>query len=86
MIISEIELFEALAKEFGRDKAKSFVEYVEIKVDKRLEEKTSIFATKEDTARLETKIAEAKTEMIKWMFIFWVGQLAAMVAVVKLIH
>ena len=29
-------------------------------------------------AELQTEIANAKSEMIKWMFIFWVGQLAAM--------
>ena len=25
-------------------------------------------------AQVETKIAEAKADLIKWMFIFWVGQ------------
>jgi hypothetical protein len=32
------------------------------------------FATKDE---LKKEIAEAKAELIKWMFIFWVGQLAA---------
>jgi hypothetical protein len=27
------------------------------------------------------KIAETKTEMIRWMFIFWVGQIAVMVGI-----
>ena len=31
----------------------------------------AVFITKED-------LANTKAEMIKWMFIFWVGQLAAM--------
>jgi hypothetical protein len=30
------------------------------------------------SAKLETKIAESKADTVKWMFIFWVGQLAAM--------
>ena len=59
MIVSEIDLFEVLAKELGREKAKSIVEYVEHKVDKRLDEKTNVFSTKEDLARLETKLARA---------------------------
>jgi hypothetical protein len=29
-------------------------------------------------SRLEAKIAESKTAMIRWMFIFWIGQVAAM--------
>ena len=39
-------------------------------------------------ARLETKIAqvkveisESKAEVIKWMFIFWAGQIGAMIAI-----
>jgi hypothetical protein len=59
MVVSEIELFEALAKELGNEKAKSPVEYVEHKVDKRLEEKTNLFATKED-------IANAKVDILRW--------------------
>jgi phosphoribosylformylglycinamidine (FGAM) synthase PurS component len=29
-------------------------------------------------SRFETKIAESKSAMIRWMFIFWIGQVAAM--------
>jgi hypothetical protein len=44
--------------------------------------KTSILATKEDLAweigGAKAEIASTKAELIKWMFIFWVGQLVAM--------
>ncbi|MVN20979.1 hypothetical protein [Mucilaginibacter arboris] len=33
-------------------------------------------ATKEDMAKLETKMAKNKAETIKWIFIFWIGQIA----------
>jgi hypothetical protein len=46
---------------------------------KRLVAKTIIMITKED-------LVNAKADIIKWMVIFWVGQLAAMAAIVKLIH
>ena len=36
-------------------------------------------------AETKTVIAENKAEMIKWMFIFWIGQVAATVAIVKLL-
>jgi len=38
-----------------------------------------------EISRLETKMSDGKTEMIRWMFVFWVGQIAAMVALIKLL-
>ena len=38
-----------------------------------------VLATKQD-------VAEAKADIIKWMFIFWIGQVAATVALIKLVH
>ncbi len=34
--------------------------------------------TKEDVAKLEAKIADTKAEMIKWMFIFWIGSIGVL--------
>jgi hypothetical protein len=104
MVISEIELFEILSQQLGKDKAKALVEYVEMKVDKRLEEKKSefilerdkdklltkadaqmIFASKEDIAKLETKIAESESRLTMKMFLFWIGQLASFIAIAKFV-
>ncbi|MBA2562215.1 MAG: hypothetical protein H0V14_04740 [Chitinophagaceae bacterium] len=38
---------------------------------------SKILATKEDIAVTRTFIADTKAELIKWMFIFWIGQIAA---------
>ncbi len=32
-------------------------------------------------AQLETKIAQAETRIIRWMFIFWVGQVGTITAI-----
>ncbi|HEY3755126.1 MAG TPA: hypothetical protein VGL42_03150 [Opitutaceae bacterium] len=52
-------------------------------------ELAAVFATKADLAdlrgELRAEMAGAKSEMIRWMFIFWVGQAAAMVAILKLL-
>jgi len=80
MIVSEIELFEVLVKELGREKAKSLVEYVEHKVDKRLEEKTNVFSTKEDLARLETKLTRA---IYMVGLIQYLAMLASLIAIIK---
>ncbi len=45
---------------------------VETRLDKRITEVET---------RLQTQLAETKSELIRWMFIFWVGQLAAMLGI-----
>lgn len=40
--------------------------------------------TKEEIGKLDTKISETKSEVIKWMFIFWTGQLLATVSFILL--
>jgi hypothetical protein len=82
MTISSIMLYEVLAEQLGKEKAKTLVDFVEVKIEEGLKDKTSLFSTKEDIvkmeARLETKIADSKSEMIKWMFIFWVGSVGVL--------
>jgi len=42
-----------------------------------MEQATKILATKEH-------LAETKADIIKWMFLFWIGQIAATVAIILL--
>lgn len=53
-----------------------------------MEDKTKILATREDISilkgelkieieELKTEMAKTKSDIIKWMFIFWIGQVAA---------
>lgn len=62
----------------GDKEAEILITYINSMTDKKITEKKDLFATKEDLANL-------KADIIKWMFIFWVGQLGAMVAIIKLI-
>ena len=41
--------------------------------------------TKEDGAKLRLEVSEAKAEIIKWMFLFWIGQIAVTTAIFKLL-
>jgi len=83
MLVSEIELFNLLKTKIGEQEAKVLVEYVETKVEKSIAERTTTLATKEDTARIETKIAEPKAELLKWMILlfapFYVGMIVFLV-------
>lgn len=79
MQVSEIQLFQILKEKLGEKGAQNLNEFVETKVEKEFDSKKDSLATKED-------LANVRSDVIKWMFIFWVGQLAAMIAIAKLIH
>jgi hypothetical protein len=68
MIVSEIKLYELLKAKLGEKEAEAFVEILEKKVDHKFEDAKQLLATKED-------LANNKAELIKWMFIFWIGQI-----------
>lgn len=73
MSVNELKVYEIFKSKLGEAEAQTVIEYFEQKSEEKINSKKDIFLTKED-----------KTDMIKWMFIFWVGQLAAMLAIVKL--
>ncbi|KWT73772.1 hypothetical protein [Candidatus Magnetominusculus xianensis] len=48
------------------------------KINERITEEVGTLRTE-----LSVKIENASKENIKWMFLFWIGQIAAMVAIIK---
>jgi len=83
MTISEIQLYELLASKIGRTEAQGLVEFVETKVDKKMDEKTNILVTKED-------LSNVKVDLIKWMIGTGIAlasvMVALMVGMVKYLH
>ena len=77
MRVAEIELYEILKPKIGEKEARTLVEYIETKVDRKLEEKKDVLATKEDIANL-------RADIIKWMFLLWIGQLASLLAILQI--
>ena len=77
MTLTEIDLYNILRSKIGEQEAKNLVEFVESTVEKKLEEKKDIIATKSD-------LQSVKAEMIKWMFIFWIGQISVNIALIIL--
>src|SRR2546428_458332 len=78
MILSEIELFEALSEQLGKDKARTLVQFVETKIENGLDDKKSglttreeILVLKQDIAKLDTKLSQTKAEIIRWVFAFF---------------
>ena len=52
------------------------LKFVEEKFERRLSEEISNLEI-----RLTEKISESRADMIKWMFIFWVGQIGVMIGI-----
>lgn len=59
-------------------KASAKAESLEIELKEQEDDLSKGLATKQDGA-------EIKAEIIKWMFLFWLGQMAATFAVVKIL-
>ena len=73
--ISIIEMYNILKGKLGESEAKAMTEYVENKIEHSFEKQKDVLTTKVD-------LAETKADIIKWMFIFWIGQIAVTLAIV----
>jgi len=87
-VISITKLYELLSAKVGKETAENLTTFIEYKIKDEVESNTQILATKEDIAlvkedllkvksELKEDIALTKAETIKWMFIFWIGQVVA---------
>ncbi|MEO7211551.1 hypothetical protein [Mucilaginibacter sp.] len=75
--ISITHLYDLLSVKVGKETAESLTSYIEEKIKGEFDNKSQILATKQDIAEVRAYVAETKAELIKWMFIFWVGQVVA---------
>ena len=82
--ITITKLYDLVALKLGRETAENLTTFIEEKIKCEVDTKTSILATKEDVARAETKIETSKAELLRWMFVFWIGQVAAMFGLIVL--
>ena len=71
---TDIQLFQILKEKLGEKEAETLVSFVDTKIR---ENNLKTLATKADIAETKAEIAATKAELIKWMFLFWVGQIAA---------
>lgn len=87
IIATAVQLFKILKERLGENEAEVLVEFVDSRLKENNSSNLKILATKEDMQNLKLdisediqnlkiQIAENKAEIIKWMFIFWIGQVA----------
>lgn len=72
--ITITRLYNLISIKLGKETAENLTTFIEEKIKCEVDTKASILATKEDVAHTDTKIETSKVELIKWMFVFWVGQ------------
>jgi hypothetical protein len=77
MNITLTKLYDLLSTKLGKETAENLTNFIDNKISHELESKTTIFATKEDLAKLESRL-------IKWMFSFWIGQIAVIFGLILL--
>lgn len=70
--ISLTKLYDLPTAKVGREAAENLTSYIEDKIKEEVESKAQMLATKEDIAKLDTKISESKVDVIKWVFAFWI--------------
>lgn len=69
-VVTLSKLYELLTIKSGKETAENLTNFIDNKINHELESKLNILATKTD-------LAEIKSELMKWMFIFWIGQVVA---------
>jgi len=69
----EIKVYEIFKSKFSEQEATTVIEYFEAKTEQKFTDKKDIFLTKQDKIDLIEKIETSKTDIVKWMFAFWVG-------------
>jgi hypothetical protein len=68
--ITITKLYDLVSIKLGKETAENLTTFIEEKIRSEVDSKASILATKED-------MANSRADVIKWMFIFWVGQVIA---------
>jgi hypothetical protein len=79
----------ALAIRLGHDGAREFTELLDAEQQIWSERVLTIVTERferrliDETAKLRVELARDRFEVVKWMFLFWLGQLAAMTAIMS---
>ena len=84
IITSQIELFRILQGKLGNKEAGALFDFVDSKINEANDNNLKTLATKEDIANVRENMANNKSEIIKWMFIFWVGQVGVLIAILTI--
>jgi cell wall assembly regulator SMI1 len=75
-------LYKLLSDKLGSDTTEAIFKYIDNKTERSVEATIKTLATKEDIAKVKYDLSKEISNSVKWMFIFWIGQVAATLAIV----
>lgn len=82
MGIDTLKIYEILSASLPEEQAKAVTNAINTAIEADTEKKKELLATKEDIANLKVEIAGVKSELMKWMFIFWLGQIGVLSGII----
>jgi hypothetical protein len=75
MSVDTLKIYEILSADLPEAQAKTITKAINTAIEADAERKKETLATKED-------LANVKAELIKWMFIFWLGQIGVLSGII----
>ena len=90
--ISALETYEVLKEKLGDEATRKLISYLDEKVRGEVATRADLELTKGELrteiekvrADLKTEIEKVRADIIKWMFLFWIGQVASIAALLKI--
>lgn len=80
-----LKIYELLNKHFKNEEdAKNLVQEIEQVIDVKFQSEKDRLATKEDVAKLETRIEQGFKDQLKWLIVLMMGFSSLIVAVIKM--
>src|SRR5882757_9535141 len=77
-------LYKLLTDKLGSDTTEAMFKYIDNKTERSVEATIKTLATKDDLAKVKYDLSKEINNSVKWMFIFWIGQVGAMLAILFL--
>ncbi len=78
-------LYKLLSEKLGNDTAEAMFKYIDNKTERSVEATIQTLATKDDLARAKYDLSKDISNSVKWMFVFWIGQFGATMAILLLL-
>lgn len=80
-----LKIYELLNKHFkNNEDAKALVQEIEQVIDVKFQSEKDRLATKEDIAKLETRIEQGFKDQLKWLIVLMLGFSSLIIALTKL--
>ena len=78
------QLYNSLSVKLGTDTTDVLFKYIDNKTERSVEASITTLATKEDLAKAKYDLSKEISHSVKWMLIFWIGQVGVTFAIAML--